>query len=298
LAPRSERVLLTGGDSFTGIPLAKALRADGHEVVTVGRRHGNGDVIADLMLPDPIMTAVAHVKPTVIVHLAAMTFAADTNLHGVYTTNVSGTASLLKGARAHAAGLTSVILASSGKVYAPAVSADPIHEDYPLQPGDHYGASKLAMEHVARLFADDLPITVVRPFNYTGPGQAPHFFVPKLVQAFASAQPVRVGNLDLARDFSDISTVVEVYRRLVAQPQPGGIFNICSGKPVQLRTIIETLEDLTQEIEITVDPAFMRADEPPVIVGSRERLEKAVGALPAPPLRDTLQAMIRHRNAA
>ena len=100
MAFRSERVLLTGGDSFTGRPLVEALRQDGHEVVPVGRHEGDAELAADLLNPDEIITVVEKVQPTAIVHLAAMTFAPDQNFHRIYTTNVSGTASLLKGARA------------------------------------------------------------------------------------------------------------------------------------------------------------------------------------------------------
>jgi len=292
VAFRSERILLTGGDSFTGRPLVEILRQDGHEVITVGRREGEADMAADLLDPDEIIGVIEKVQPTAIVHLAAITFAPDQNFHRIYTTNVSGTASLLKGARTCASQLTTIILASSARVYAPPASADPIEEDYLLSPADHYGASKLAMERVAHLFSNELPITITRPFNYTGPGQAAQFFVPKMVGAYVAGEDVRVGNLHVARDFSDITTVVEVYRRLIASPKPGKTFNICSGQPVLLGEIVRLLEDITgNHIELTVDPSFVRADEPKVITGSKRRLEEAIGALPEPGIRKTLESM-------
>lgn len=293
MAFRSERVLLTGGDSFTGRPLVEALRQDGHEVVTVGRHVGEADMAADLLDPDEIIGVIDQVKPTAIIHLAAITFAPDQNFHRIYTTNVSGTASLLKGARAFAGQLNAVILPSSARVYAPPLSDDPIQEDYLLSPADHYGASKMAMERVAQLFSNELPITITRPFNYTGPGQAAQFFVPKLVAAYVAGEDVRVGNLHVARDFSDITTVVEVYRRLVSSPKPGETFNICSGQPVLLGDIARLLEEITDNrITLTVDPSFVRPDEPRVIVGSKRKLEAAIGALQEPGIRKTLESMV------
>lgn len=295
MAARSERILLTGGDSFTGRPLVQVLRQDGHEVVTVGRGTGEGDVVADLQDPEQIIDAVRRVAPTAIIHLAAMTFAPDQNFHRIYTTNVAGTASLLKGAREFASTLRTVILASSARVYAPPQSDSPIGEDHQIAPADHYGVSKLAMEQMARLFSSELPITMTRPFNYTGPGQAVQFFVPKLVNAYVRRQDTRIGNMHVARDFSDVATVVEVYRRLISAPQPGEVFNICSGQPVRLDEIATMLEEITgAQIKLTVDPAFVRADEPAVVVGSRHKLEAAIGALPSPSLRDTLANMVAY----
>ncbi|MDX2275812.1 MAG: NAD-dependent epimerase/dehydratase family protein [Hyphomonadaceae bacterium] len=293
MATQCERVLITGGAGFTGAPLAVALRRDGHEVVTLGRPGAGCDIAADLTDGESVVQAVQQAEATAIIHLAAIAFAVDDNLHRLYTTNVSGTAALLKGAVACKDRLKTVILASSGKVYAPPASDDPITEDSPLGPIDHYGISKLAMEHLARMFGGQLPITIVRPFNYTGPGQDKRFFVPKLVEAFVAKRDITVGNLELARDFTDLDTVIEVYKRLVASPRPGGTFNICSGVATPLIEIVNTLAELTRNrINLTVDPALVRASEPPVIVGSAARLERAIGGISRPALSETLARMV------
>lgn len=292
MASPCERVLITGGDGFTGIALAQALRADGHDVIIHGRDSGAGDVSADLAFGEPIARLIDDVQPSAIVHLAAISFPAHGDLHSLYTINVSGSAALLQAAAQSKRRPNSVILASSAKVYAPPQSDAPLMESAPLGGSDHYGLSKLMMEQIARMFSAELPITIVRPFNYTGPGQDERFFVPKMVRAFVSGTDVTVGNLDVARDFSDIVTVVEAYRRLVAAPKPGGVFNICSGAPVPLKDILQMLRDVTgNAIEVNVSPALMRGAEPPVIVGSSAALERAVGALPRPTLRQTLERM-------
>ncbi|WP_158588351.1 NAD-dependent epimerase/dehydratase family protein [Henriciella mobilis] len=294
MAPRSETILITGADSFTGRPLIERLQATGHTVVGTTRHPTPGNLCADLMDPDSLRQLVEDAKPTAVIHLAAITFVPDEDVFTMYASNMAGTAALLKALDDASLDLSAVVLPSSAKVYAPpAADGAAIAEDHPRLPADHYGVSKLGTEHLARLYMDRMPITVVRPFNYTGPGQDPKFLVPKLVHAFVENRDIEIGNLDLVRDISDIRRVVEVYTRLIDRPLPGETLNICSGAPIRLSDIPKELEQLTgNSIKLTVNPAFLRPGEPERIVGDATKLEANLPDLPKFELRETLASMI------
>lgn len=185
------------------------------------------------------------------------------------------------------------MLASSSNIYGNS-DAGVLDELTPTAPANDYAVSKLAMEYVAKLWAARLPITIVRPFNYTGVGQSPLFLVPKIVDHFKRrAAFIELGNLDVVRDFSDVRDVVRWYRRLAEIPATGETYNFCSGVGVSLRGVIELLEELTQhQMEIRVNPAFVRANEVHQLIGSRTKLQAATGLSPQFTLRETLQWML------
>jgi nucleoside-diphosphate-sugar epimerase len=149
------------------------------------------------------------------------------------------------------------------------------------------------MEYMARLWMDKLPITIARPFNYTGVGQAENFLLPKIVSHFRKgARRIELGNLAIARDFSDVRTVVKSYRRLLAAAPAGEAFNVCSGQPHSLENLIDIMSDIAgYRIEVHVNPAFVRANEVLTLTGSNARLAKVIGKVESAPLVETLRWM-------
>jgi nucleoside-diphosphate-sugar epimerase len=173
-----------------------------------------------------------------------------------------------------------VLLASSANVYGNC-AADPIDEDVPPAPVNHYACSKLAMEFIARTWFDRLPIVITRPFNYTGAGQTEQFLVPKLVAHYAQRRPVlELGNIDVERDFSDVRMVADAYARLLTADAAGAVVNVCSGTGRSLRSILEQLQAITAHApEIRVAPHLVRRAEVHRLVGSNDRLRRLIGEL-------------------
>ena len=294
------RTLVTGAAGFTGRYVAHALAERGHEVHGLVHMHEPelADVAhvheADLADLDAVRKIVDEVRPDHVVHLAAIAFVAHGDIEQMYRTNVVGTRQLLEALAASTATPSSVLIASSANIYGNAREGV-LDETVPAAPANDYGVSKVATEYVAKLYASRLPITVLRPFNYTGRGQSVDFLLPKIVaHARARAPVIELGNLDVARDFSDVRTVAAAYAKLLTEPAAiGETFNICSGRAVSLREVVEMVSELSgHPLEVRVNPAFVRANEVRTLCGSPDKLEKVIGPLGSIPLRQTLGWML------
>lgn len=143
-------------------------------------------------------------------------------------------------------------------------------------------------------------VVVVRPFNHIGPGQAPNFAVAalakRIVDAERSGSPsIPVGSLSARRDFTDVRDVVRAYRLLVESGEPGGIYNVCSGRDVSIQEIADRLLALAgSSVSLESDPALVRPVEVPVLRGDPGRLGAATGWRPELELERTLADVLAY----
>ncbi|MCC2973274.1 GDP-mannose 4,6-dehydratase [Massilia sp. IC2-476] len=289
------RALITGLRGFTGYYMAQELTAAGYRVygtVMPGEELGPDIHAVDLCDRDAVARMVDEVQPDVVAHLAGIAFVAHTNAELIYRVNVVGTRNLLEALANGKHRPTSVLLASSANIYGNA-SVPVIDENVPPAPANDYAVSKLAMEYMARLWMDKLPIVIARPFNYTGIGQAENFLLPKIVSHFRrNEKRIELGNLAIARDFSDVRMVARAYRRLMAVAPSGEAFNVCSGSSHSLANLIDMMSEIAgYHIDVHVNPAFVRANDVLTLSGSNSKLTAVIGQLDPTPLSETLRWM-------
>lgn len=288
------RVLLTGANGFTGKYVRAELEGAGYSVcgALVGAAKGPHEMTLDITSLDDCRRVMEKVRPDYLVHLAAISFVAHADADAFYRVNVIGTMNLMQAFADVKLSPRRVLVASSANVYGNATEGM-IAENQAPQPVNHYAASKLAMEHLVRTWSDRMPIVITRPFNYTGVGQQPNFLVPKIVSHFVRREPViELGNLDVERDFSDVRMVASAYHGLLENNSAGETVNVCSGRPYSLRSIIEMMQEIAgYEIEVRVNPAFVRQSEVKVLIGSPDKLRSLVGDMETHTLDDTLRWM-------
>lgn len=282
------KILLTGADGFTGLHFAELARSNGHEVVPL---------LADLTDREAVQREVLATAPDAVVHLAAISFVAHADDNAFYAVNVIGSMNLLAALIKLPVVPQCVLLASSANVYGNC-EVSPISESQLPAPVNHYAMSKLAMEHMSHTYADRLPLVITRPFNYTGPGQAVNFVIPKLVDHFARRAPsISLGNLHVEREFNDVQMVCDAYLQLLQHGEPGEVYNVGSGQPHTLQFVIDELARITgHKIKVEINPAFVRGNEVHCLCGDINKLRALLAehgaSLHDLKLEDTLRRML------
>ncbi|WP_099064149.1 NAD-dependent epimerase/dehydratase family protein [Serratia sp. BW106] len=292
-----KRALITGINGFTGRYVAAELSAAGYRVFGLGSLPSTQEDYrqVNLLNADELAEVIAQIKPDVVVHLAAIAFVGHGDVSAFYNVNVIGTRNLLQALYDCARPLDAVLIASSANIYGNSVEGK-LDESMLANPANDYAVSKLAMEYMAKLWVDKLPILITRPFNYTGVGQADNFLLPKIVKHYKEgAAIIELGNIDVWRDFTDVRALSKAYVALLQAKPVGETINVCSGRTYSLREAVALCEKISgHTLEIRVNPAFVRPNEVKSLCGDASKLRTVIGEWDTPPLEETLRWMLEN----
>jgi len=269
------QILVTGGAGFIGGHLAEGFGRDGHDVVVLdnfdpyyderikehnvaaGREaaeaSGGSYTLVDGDVRDADLVADLVADADYVYHQAAQAgVRADIDPRKYDTVNVDGTLNVLDAARDH--GLERLVLASSSSVYGKPDSL-PYREDDPTAPISPYGASKLAAERYAMVYAEQygVPAVALRYFTVYGPRMRPNMAISNFVSRCANGDPpVIYGDGEQTRDFTYVDDVVAANRTLLeTDAADGEVLNVSSGDNISIQTLAEEIRDqLAPDLDI------------------------------------------------
>ncbi len=248
-------------------------------------------------------------KPDYLFHLAAFASVGQSFAEGekVFEVNVNGTGNILK-AVCGKKWLRKIICVSSSDIYGPIKKADlPLKPTQLFNPVSPYAQSKAAAEYLIKVYGENygIPITVVRPFNHTGPRQCANFVIPafcnKIIKAEISGgkTPVSVGNLDARRDISDVRDIVRGYRMIAERGTVGETYHLCSGKAFRIGDLLKKLISFSDiNIKVQKDIKLLRKTDIPVLRGSYFKTRKETGWKPEITIDKTLRDSLDYRRKA
>jgi nucleoside-diphosphate-sugar epimerase len=279
------KVWVTGASGFIGRHLVAQAALAGHEVWAVARRgaaprdEGMGrdaatvrSLTLDLGDPAEVTAAVRSAAPDAIVHLA---WYAKPDDYLVSVENVESLKTTLTFARAILAGGCRRMV-GVGTCVEYANLPRPRTEDDPLEPKSLYARCK----HAAHLVLEELfaregaRLAWARLFHMHGPGERPTRLIPAVAAAIRAGKPFALSPGEQVRDHLDVRDVAGALLHLAACDFEGPV-NVCSGNPVTLRTVLETVGREVGNIDLLQFGArSYSASEVMFLAGNPEKLQR------------------------
>jgi GDP-4-dehydro-6-deoxy-D-mannose reductase len=311
------RILITGITGFVGSHLTEFALGRNVEVVGALRWRSNTEHIdhlrdrltliqSDLRDPSSTRDLVERAAPDYIVHLAAQSFVAASWHTPAETlmTNAISQMNLFEAIRQLGSTARFLVIGSSEEYGLVEPDELPIRETNPLRPLSPYAVSKVTQDLMGFQYFKSYGLDIVRAraFNHSGPRRGADFSTSNFAKQIAEIEAglrkpvVEVGDLKPSRDFSDVRDVVRGYWDLLERGTPGEVYNLCSGVDWSIERMLNFLlsRSTVRGIDVRTDPARLRPSDVPVLRGSYEKIERAVGWRPRIPLEQTLGDLLEY----
>lgn len=314
--------LVTGADGFVGEHLLKHLLERGDQVAASAltlpptRSTLSSEQMtavewkqADVEDHDALFRVLAAVQPDRVYHLAGFSSGALARQQAATAmrVNAGGTVNLCEAILSVREEFPEfdprVLVLGSGDAYGDAAGGEGLlTEGMQLRPVGVFGLSKACQELTAHTYRRSAGVrtVVARGFNLVGPGQQAHFVVPDFCMQVAAVareeRPprVRVGNLDVERDFTDVRDGVRAFAAIMDLETPDSAYNVCSGRATSVRTVLGwILDEAGIDVEVEVAPERVRREEPDRMVGDPSLLREETGWEPRQDVEETVRAVYR-----
>jgi len=257
----------------------------------------------DIRSEEDISSAIKDVVPDSIFHLAALSNVGHswTKRKETMESNLMGSFYVFESLRKFAPNARILFVSSSDVYGILELVEEALSEEMDPKIVNPYAFTKVCGEQLSRFYSEieGLDIVIARPFPHTGPGQSADFVCSDWASQIAKIEKglmepvIRVGSLEVRRDFSDVRDVVKAYVSLLEKGKKGEIYNVCSGRAVTLKNILHKLLSFSsKKIEVKVDPNRMRKADIPLLLGNNEKIKNELSWVPQIPLDQTLKELL------
>jgi len=298
-------ILIVGGAGYIGSHVNKELSRRGLQtlvfdnLVTGHREFAKWGtfVEGDLAHPGQLRAAFREYPIQAVMHFSAFAYVGESveNPSRYYRNNVINTLNLLEVMREFR--VRQFIFSSSCATYGNPVRI-PIDEAHPQAPISPYGHTKLMVERILRDcdHAYGLRYASLRYFNAAGADPESEIgewhdpethLIPLVLDAASGRREnVRIFGSDYdtpdgtcVRDYIHVADLADAHIRALEYLQNGGgsdVFNLGNGNGFSVKEVVREAEKVTGA-EIPSMETARRAGDPPVLVGSSEKIRKTLG---------------------
>ena len=242
-----KRVLITGASGFTGRHLREAL-ADQPGIELLGislNSDKDAEQTCDLSSFAETEKLLTTFRPSSIYHCAGtFTNRWQSDLQG----NVMLSSNLLECMVKHSMSCRVLAIGSAAEYGRQRCPPTGIKEDAPLLPSTIYGLTKTLQTQLLLFYrrAHGVNVVTARTFNLYGDGCSKSLFPGRVLQQIeavkAGAQGnIIVGKLDARRDYIHVSEAIRAYLRIMHWGEPGEVYNVGSGVPMQVSELLGRL---------------------------------------------------------
>ncbi|MBK9191858.1 MAG: GDP-mannose 4,6-dehydratase [Crocinitomicaceae bacterium] len=307
----SQRILITGISGFVGYHLLSHYRANKApvEILGVDLFHPKFELNAnsefkqiDLLDEEKVNNLIRDYRPDFVIHLASFSKVSDSWVSPIesFKNNTNIFLNLIEAIRKNCPTSKLLSIGSSEEYGIVDAKKVPLNENDELNPNSPYSVARASQEWMSKVYAKGFGIDVIitRSFNHYGTFQNDNFVLPSMVKQLCEIKKgngsklLSVGNIDIVRDFIHVKDVVQAYTHLLEKGKSGEVYNICTGRGISLRDVIQIISDkLEIKPEITINKEFYRPNDNPIIIGDNTKLHN-LGWIPEISLEEGLDELI------
>jgi len=284
-----KKVLVLGAGGYFGSAVVKSLSERSEfEVICVYRGEGSSpgksanSYFINALDYDAMLNVLALSRPDIVINLVGRIPGLIKNQNIALVKDNFMTALNLMEAADELNLMAKIVLVSSAAEYQIQSESTPLNENHNCVPAGIYGLSKNTMTRFAYFYREqrELDIVVARVFNVIGPGAGQDTVagsvLKQLVQSqkdIVAKQDIQLGDLSAIRDFVDVRDMARALTHLGENKTQHLIYNLCSSKPTQVRSIIESLVEVSGlDVKLVEKIDLARSENPSFSLGDNSRL--------------------------
>lgn len=301
-----DKILVLGINGFTGRHFQRYIKDNG---LLTGYSFVGADKTIDPFLPvdyretdliatDELEKLIIHEKPDYILNLAGNFTVADQDQ--LLLINAELPHRILEIVAKNKIDVKNITLIGSAAEYG-AAQRLPVKESDKLNPVNFYGLTKVFQTHYASFYHKvfDLNVCIARTFNIIGEGMSTALSISSFIKQINEVKgegSIHTGSLNTKRDYLDIADVIDAYWKIMISGAPGSVYNVCSGRSVFIKDMLEHLIDKSgKSIEIEVNQNFIKKNDPDDVYGDNLKLINELNWKPRKNIYHTLESLLKNK---